>query len=456
MINQKRSSLQKGNSGTPQMYLNTGTMYDLAVGDFVQGENGSMILNGGISRITSVVGKEQTFKTAISGGYFGRILRNYPYLEGLYYDTENSTNQEERLAVIGGCRDEVDTADFISRVEYRNLDSYYLEDFYDRIMDIAADREKHRSDYIEETPFLDRYGKPILAWVPFVILCDSFSAALTSVVEKLIDKEGIAGKKTTTDNMKDGLIKTRFFSRMPAVASRAGLALIFTGHMGKSGGMSPVDQFDKKLPFLKMNEKPKNVGSKFTYLSNNLMETRNVSVLKDSKKECEYPSAVNSAVELQLIKSIICRGKNNASGSTVYHISSQFYGLQEHLEYFHYVRERGELFGSRGRYRFPSLDVKFTRKEVREVLDTKYEYRRMTELLGQYLYIYRNWNLPKLKLMKPEVLVELMDKTDSALMNDILNSTGIWNFKNAVSSGDREYMSVIDITDRLMKEHNIT
>lgn len=456
MIKMKKSMLQKDNAPVSQMYLNTGTMYDLAVGNFLPGKNGKLILNGGVASITSVIGKEQTYKSTLAAGYFGRVLRNYPYLEGLYYDTENSMNKEDRLAVLAGCKTPEDTTDFINRVEYKNLDSYYLEDFYERIMEIANEREKHKDDYIEETPFLDRDGKPILAWLPMLIACDSYSAALVRMVGALLDKEGIGGKKSTTDNMKDGLLKTRFFTQMPAVASRAGLAMIFTGHLGSSGGMAPADQYRRKLSFLNMNEKVKNVGTKFTFLSNNMMETRNVSLLKDTDKKCLYPSDINSDVELQLVKSIICRGKNNASGSTVYHISSQFYGLQEHLEYFHYLKERGNMVGKMGRFSLPGLEDKFTRKTVRETIEAKYENRRMLEILGQYLYIYRNWNLPKFKLIEPDRLVDIIAGAKGSLVEDLLNSTGIWNFKNAVKKTDRPYMSILDIITALTKEHKPT
>ncbi len=442
--------LQRNTNSTPQMYLNTGTLYDLATGRFMPGKDGSFILNGGLSRINSFAGKKQTFKTTIAAGLSGRVLRNYPFIEELFYDTENSLNGEERLAALAGCQTPEETNDFCNRVEYKCLDDYYLEDFYNRILEIANYREKHKKDFIEETPFLDRHGKNILAWVPAVVSCDSFSAALVRTVGELVDKQGISGKKTTTDNMKDGLVKTRFFIQMPSIASRAGIVFVFTGHLGKDGGMSPMDAFKRELPMMGMNEKVKNVGTKFGFLSNNMLETRAVKLLKDGNKECLYPADVNSDVELQQIKSIICRCKNNASGSAIHHISSQFYGMQEYLEYFHYVKERSAIVGTSGRYKLPGLNTKFNRKQIRSKIDESYEFKRMLEILGQYLYIHRNWNMPEFKLIAPDEFAEILDKSSSALISDILNSTGIWSFTG--SKVDRPYLSIIDIVNKIMKD----
>ncbi len=448
---QKHSMISKDTNAVHFPYFNTGTMYDLAVGRFVPGKNGTHILNGGLSSVNSIAGKEQTFKTSIALGYAGRVVKNYPFLEELVYDSENSLNGVDRLAVLAGCTTDEETNSFVERVEYKNRDDYFLEDFYDRIISIADERKKHKNDYIEETPFLDRYGKNIRAWVPMVIANDSFSAASVKIVGDLIKKDGIAGAKTTTDNMKDGLIKTRFFSQIPAIASQAGIMFVFTGHIGGDSSMDPASKFRKQLPMMKMNEKVKNVGTKFTFLSNNLLETRNVKVLRNqSDKGCEYPTNVNSDIELQLIKSIVCRCKNNASGSMVEHISSQYFGIQEHLEHFHYVRERSAMLGARGRYSIPGLDVNFTRKTVRDKITESYETRRMLDIIGQYLYIHDNWNLPEFQLIEPEAFVEMITNSSKDLITDIVNSTGIWTYTSVKQ--DRPYMSVIDIVNKLAKE----
>ena len=447
MLKLKRSMLKSTDDVTRQMFLNTGTQYDLATGAFLPGKNGKYILNGGLSSINSFAGKEQTFKTSISLGLSGKVLRNYPFLESLVWDTENSLGQEERIAALAGCKTPDEISEFVKRVEYRNLDSYFLEDFHERIMEIVAERNKYRKDLTEETPFLDRNGKFIKAWVPIVIVCDSFSGAPVRLATQLVDKEGLSGAKSTTDNMKSGLIKTRFFSQLPYLAAKGGIIFVFTAHIQKDGGMStnPADRFKKQLPSMKINESLRNVGTKFTYYSNNMAETRTVKALINKvDKGCEYPFEINTPMELQQIKSIICRCKNNLSGTIVEHISSQYYGIQEHLEHFNYIRNHSKLFGtSPGRFTVPGMEKAVSRKTVRNRINESYEFRRMLEIIGQYLYIHNHWNFSQFNMIQPEQFIEMITNTSKGMIEDITNSTGIWTFNSAKQ--DRKYMSIIDI-----------
>ncbi len=431
-----------------RMSLNTGTQFDLATGKFEPGVDGKMYLNGGLNMINSVVGRPQTYKSSIALGYFGRALRYYTDTQGLCWDTELTVAGVKRLVNLAG---EVDNPQLAERITLVDKTKFNLETFYEQIIAIAEDRHKHRKDYIEETPFLDPYGKPIKAWVPTLIACDSFTKANTGNAQDLFSKVQITDKKTNMFNMGEGKAKTNFIDLLPLAACSKGMYFVFTGHVGNKMKLDPYAPIDKDLPYMRPSDEIKGVGTSFNFLSTNLLDTRRVGVLiNKGTKKSEYPGPINSDVELQYIQSIICRCKNNASGSGVHHISSQHFGIQDTLENFHYIRNFAKnLLGASGRYKAPLIDKSFNRNNIREFINDDYEFRRVIEIIGQYVYIYNNWNLPGMNLLPPNKLIEMLVNTNKELSSRLVNSTGIWTFLN--QKVEREYLSIMDIVALINK-----
>jgi hypothetical protein len=204
---------------------------------------------------------------------------------------------------------------------------------------------------------------------------------------------------------------------------------------------------------MKHNDTTRGTGKQFRALLNILLETRGVKLLQDSKKESQYPLGNSSNVELSEINSVICRNKNNESGTTIPLISSQTDGIQSSLGYYHYlinnpIKGFGMEHGPRSSKLLLKPNVTVRRKEVRKLLKDDYESIRAIEILGQMCYIKNWWNityseeLSKLQTIKIEDICEKLISNKSIAISDILNSRGYWTYDK---EDKREYMSIVDI-----------
>ena len=88
------------------------------------------------------------------------------------------------------------------------------------------------------------------------------------------------------------------------------------------------------------------------------------------------------------------------------------------------------------------------RNSIIEVLNHKYETARALEILAQLKWIASYWNIKSQPVNIPETaerFVELIAKSDTIAISDILNSRGYWTFGDETDT--RPYMSIFDILD---------
>jgi len=425
--------------------LNTGTIFDLATGDFRPGKNGQQILNGGLFLTNAVTGRPQTYKTSTSMGYFTRALRNYNESKGLCYETEMSLQGVDRVVALSGNPNDDDLR---SRFEYYDNTELALEDLFDVIKSIAKDKDKNKKDLVRETPFIDKDGKYIKSWVPTIIGIDSWSAASSLKELSLYDEHQIGDSKTNMVAMNDGRIKSVFARQLPYICGARGIYIVSTAHIGNNIKLDPYSAPTKDLPMMRANDKLKSVGTQYSFLAMNMVETRKVEPLLDSKKKCLYPSEnCTSDVELQKITSFITRCKNNISGSSFDHISSQFTGIQEYLEYYMLIVDsKSALIEGRDNQKLGITDHEFNRLSIRKLIASDYTFCRALEILGQFVFVRNRWNIPIIKNMG---YVEFCKKfnASASLKEEMLNSTGIWDFIG--SKGKRPYMSIMDIVNKI-------
>jgi hypothetical protein len=438
------TSLNNKDLSLGRFSLNTGTHFDIATGKFIPGKvknKSTMILNGGLAMTNAITGREQTFKSSVAIGYFVRAIKNYEKSIGVVYDSEISIAGVERVIQLGGA-DPLPNDPLYDRIELFDKTHADLGQVFKVVQDIARNKEKHRKDLIEETPFIDRHGKFLKAWRPTLVLIDSFSAGEFTKQAEVFEQYTVGDAKTNTVYMGDGNAKTQFMSQLPALAAK-GIYFILTAHIGDKIKMDPYAASNKDLPHMRGSDHIKRVGTQFTFQSNNLLETRKVGILQDTNKKCQYPHDSGSPVELQEIISIICRCKNNVSGSIVHHISSQYYGIQEYLEYFNLIKNsKTSLMSGTLTYKLGFGDWEFNRKNIRQLIKDDYEFRRTLEILGQFLYIRNNWNLPEVSSIGYVEFCKKLTEANSK-SSDIINSTGIWSFN--ADKQDRSYMSILDI-----------
>ena len=69
---------------------------------------------------------------------------------------------------------------------------------------------------------------------------------------------------------------------LPARASKAGVYVIMTAHVGDKMDLDPYAPAPKQLQYMKNNDRMKNVGSNFEFLTTSLVQTLKATVISIS------------------------------------------------------------------------------------------------------------------------------------------------------------------------------
>lgn len=122
--------------------LNIGGLCDIATGSYYIGKKGELVLQGGLSHVTMVVGKGNTFKTVFLLFMLLSALNRYRNTYGIVYDTEVSMAFKRiqslvvRLVNLAGRDIEGEgTLALTSKVEYSG------NEYYSMLKDIADSSE---------------------------------------------------------------------------------------------------------------------------------------------------------------------------------------------------------------------------------------------------------------------------------------------------------------------------
>jgi len=440
-------------------YLNTNSIFDIASGSYLPGisntktfHKGQHYLNGGLAPLNGIIGTEQTFKSSIGLSFLSRVLKLYKDSCGLCYDSEFAIPNEERIINMS---DDMNYGHKIEdRLILKDKSDYDMDGFFNLLKEIAFEREKHMEELLVETPFVNlKTNESYLTPIPFIIIIDSFSLMQSYKELDMVIAHDLSAKEQNMIPMMDGKSKSQFVRQLPLLAHKGGLHIILTAHITTKVQINPFERSKKDLQFMKTNDTTRGTGKQFRALLNILLETRTVKSLQDSKKESQYPDGSSSNVELSEINSIICRNKNNESGTTVPLISSQKNGIQASLGYYHYlINNPNKGFGMDHGIRSSKLllkpNVTLSRHSVRKILKEDYEITRAVEILGQLCYLKNWWNisnspeLEKLSTMEIKDICEKLVNNKSIPIKDILNTRGYWTYDK---KDKRSYMSVIDI-----------
>jgi hypothetical protein len=266
------------------------------------------------------------------------------------------------------------------------------------------------------------------------------------------NKEGIEDGKNKTIWLVDGNKKTVLIRHLRKIAEEYGIIVVCTAHTGDNTSLDPRNPPSKQLQHMKQSDKMKGTGSRFEFLTQTLVQTRNCMLLHDANKEPLFPDGPTPDNDLNEVILSVQRNKTNSSGQAVPFVVSQSVGMLNTCTNLHYLRvnEYIGLNGGSARPKHACIwypDVSFGRKDIRSLAAKNYELDRAIELTSQFLFIKNNWNtktfIPALQdafMLSPE---QVFDKLNSkkAKMNDLLQTTGYWNYEQ--SSG-REYMSILD------------
>lgn len=433
-------------------YVNTGTMYDLYTGKYRPATNGGWVLDGGLSQCVGVSGRGQTYKSGIAGSLLARSLLVHPLAEAIVYETEGTVNGPERYD------DFVPNGQKVSdRIVFRSATEMTLSDFHDMLKEVVENKLEHKKDYIVETPFYDnRNSKPYKAWIPTIILIDSFSRARSGKGDAVYDENSVDSSGMNTLFMTEGGVKTRFMNDLPTRANRAGVYVILTAHVGEKFQLDPYNKSPKQLQYMRNTDKMKNVGSSFEFLTTTLIQTLRAVVLQNKDKKCEYPTKFSTDIEVNQVDTMMVRCKNNASGLQLPFVVSQYQGILDAVTNFNFLRQYKDygldIQGNKQAFSPVIYKDHWVKKSnLRELTDNDYALSRALELTAQLCYIqnwWNTWNLPSYVSMTPMQLAEKLDHSNNCNVDRVLQSTGVWS----TSKQDRERLTLLDVLQILDKE----
>lgn len=428
-----------------KVFYNIGSLLDIPTGRYVRGLKGENILNGGLSLLTAIVGRGNTFKSTIMH-YMMLSASNsvascgiMPYMNT--YDTEMNIDRD-RLLEFSRRFDQFKDIDIqrIGAWSITDKTNHIGNEWYMLLKEfLKTEKIKNRKGYLFDTPFTDKDGAVISTIFPTFGEIDSISEFETSDIEEIQDKNQLGDAKGNTIHMRAGLAKTRLLMELPGICNESSNYMLMSAHVGativvQQGPHSAPPP--KKLQHMKMGDEIKGVPNKFYFLPNIVWQTMGCSVfINQGTKGPEYPKtrgATNeNALDLNIVTLKSLRCKSGPTGSSVDLIVSQSEGVLPSLSEFNYIKENGR-YGLDGNVLNYSLalypDTKLSRTTVREALDKDPLLRRATKITADLLQIQTYHKSIPLEIPSPQELYAKLDKKYG--WKKILETRDYWTFKN--------------------------
>lgn len=443
-----------------KLLINIGSLLDIPTGKYVRGQKGENILLGGLSILTGVVGRGNTFKSTITH-YMMLSAANsvsssgvMPYMNT--YDTEINIDQD-RLRRFSQTFNNFKEFDVIDSGAWSITDkTRHLGDEWYRLLKdfLKAEKIKNKKKYTLETPMVDKDLNPIMAVFPTFGEVDSITEFETSDIEEIQNKNKLGESGGNMIHARSGLAKTRLLMELPVICNASGHYTLMTAHVGADMAMQQGPRMappPKKLQHMMQGDKIKGVTDKFFFLPTVLWQTLSASLLiNDGTKGPEYPKLQSQpdegSTDLNIVKLKNLRNKFGPTGFTLDIVVSQSEGVLPTLTEFHFLKknDRFGIEGSNINYNMVLLpDVKLMRTTVRERIDSNPLLRRAIKITADLLQIKTFYpNLP-LTIPTPEELYAKLGKTYD--WNVLLNTRDYWTFneyKNPVP-----FLSTMDLVE---------
>lgn len=428
------------------VYLNTGTLYDLACGR-VEACKNNYVINGGASNIVGVGGRNQTYKSYMIDTFIARILSIYKNVQCVIFDSENSKVNTQRYDNLSLYNQTVS-----NRIRLYDTTTDDLNTFHAKIKDMVEFKKKHAKDLMIETPFLDETTKkPIVIMLPTLVGIDSFTMATVFDDIDTVQKSQLNDSSLNTIWMKSGKYKTILMRQFVQYARSANIYFFLTAHVGENKDLTgkPYSHPMKQMQFMAQSDRLKDVGSQFQFLCNTYLQTKGVTVLEDKDHNCYYPDdEFNNSVELNRVGLMVARNKINASGIVVPFIVSQYQGLMNNLTHLQYLKDMKDevLLTGKGNMKLTMYpEVSFSRNNIRNKTQEDLRLERALDLSAQFIFVKNTWSKYKLPVdisLSVEHFSEYLTN-HSEMMNDILDSRSYWTY----SKDDRSMLTIFDIID---------
>lgn len=409
-----------------RVMINIGCLFDIGTGEYVLGQHGEHILNGGLATTTGIVGIGNNFKSTILDYMELKAMGRIRNSAGNQYDTEMNMHKN-RKRYMAARIEEFGGIDIIENKRLVITDKvlYTGNEYYEKQKTYLETKIKNRDKLLVEIPMLDkRTGKPMKMMIPTFNAIDSLSDFETDDVIDMQAKNELGESGGNTIQMRQGLAKLRFLQEAPRINGRANNYLLMTAQIGKEstmqnagpGGQQPIT----KLKHLKNGDKIKGVTDKFTFLTNNCYHAFNSApMINDSTKGPEYPRDSNDNLrldtDLNAVQIRLLRGKSGPSGMANTIIVSQEDGVQPSLTEFQHIKDYGRygLEGNNINYNLAIYpDCKLSRTTIRGKIDTDFKLRRALNITSEICQMSYLWHkLPEGLLVEPaELYKKIIDQ----------------------------------------------
>lgn len=432
--------------------LNIGCLFDIPTGRYRVGKHGEHILNGGLSYMTGIGGMGNTFKSTIGHFMLLRSLSRYQNANSSVYDTEISLTMQ-RLSQLSDWMDNIGNGavEDCGRLILTDKTIQSGNEYFEAMRDYLKDKRSNVKQYSAETPFVDKDGNYISAFVPTIFEKDSLSQMDFDVVLSMQEKNQVGSSGMNMEAMKGAAAKSQMLNQLPGLTGSSGAYVIMTAHIGEEHQLDPYAPPKRKLSFLKGKLKFKNVPEKFTFLTNNCWYMLNCKTLQNATtKGAEFPrdkdDVLKDDTDLNIVTVMNLRGKSGPAGMPFELIVSQSEGVLVGLSEFNYIRSYGRYgLGGHDRNYYLELlpDVSLQRTTIRGKINEDYRLQRALEITSEMCQMNNMWHdLEEGLLCTPKELYEDLKKAGYD-WDLLLNTRGYWIYND--QEDPRPFLSTMDL-----------
>ena len=438
--------------------FNVGGLLDIPTGKYVTGRHGESILNSGLAQINSVVGPQNSFKTALLMYVFFTVFSRYRLEQLGVYDTEVSLSYG-RLEDITRQFPRLDALDFTDESIFNKIalttGAEIFGDEWLEVVKAGADaRKKITAKIAKETPFPGMGGDLIKIPKPIPMMIDSLTQfKVKSVEEKIVNKNAVGESGANTQFMREAAAKAQMITQLPSLTAGGSILIGMVAHVGKKIVMDQYAPQDARLSHSKRGGTVKGVTEKFEFINNNLFEIFQAKPLMNSSsdKTAKYPmdssDRQEGTVDLMILQMVNTRNKNGPSGFNFELIVSQTQGFQPSLTEFHYIKDRLNNYGVTGSNTSYVLDicpdVSLSRTTVRKKISESPDLVRALEITSQMGQMQRLWKQDEKYICTPKELYDDL-KAKGYDWSVLLNTRGWWCFEEDAPL-ELNFLSTLDL-----------
>lgn len=438
--------------------VNVGCLMDVSSGHYELGENGEMILNGGLGALNGIVSRPNNFKTAIGVYMLAMVRRAMPTSHSMVYDTEGTLNPVARFSSVAKHFDEIAAIDFNDDPQFMftDLSQYTGDEFFFTLRKALDAKAKDPKAHVRTSPFVDKDSKLKQCLQPTTAFIDSFSKFIVTAVDEMYAKHKIGDGKNNTDAMTNGKAKNQLFNQLPQLAAKTSTHFILTAHVGDIINMEMYPTDKRNLTGMKRDTVLKGVSSGFYSLPNNVYDVMSNKPLLNADKMPIYPldnaTAMQGDSDLRILEVKNLRGKGGISELPFSIIVAQSEGLLPALTEFHYCKENNWGIGGNLQNYFMELcpDISLSRTKVRQKLNNDPLLRRAAEIQSEMLQMvqfHRDLGVPS-----PKELYEGLKKMGYD-WSILLGTRGYWMMREEEHLCEKKFLSTKDLVRMLRYEY---